>query len=63
MKKKDATPRPRFPQPREEFAGDLTPGIWPGPITRAHPGRFAPDKDRPAPEPEIDDTGIWTPEG
>lgn len=60
MKKKTPESKPRFPQPREEFAGELTPGIWPGPMTRAHPGRFAhPKRESRAQE---EDTGIWTPE-
>ena len=33
MKRKKPEPKPRFPRVREEFAGELTPGIWPGPIT------------------------------
>ena len=62
MKKKTTPPRPRFPKEREEFAGELTPGVWPGPITRAHPGRFAhPEEERQPPERQ-EDTGIWTPE-
>lgn len=60
MKKKTPESKPRFPRAREEFAGELTPGIWPGPMTRAHQGRFAhPKKER---GPEEEDTGIWTPE-
>lgn len=59
MKKKTPETKPRFPQPREEFAGELTPGIWPGPMTRAHPGRFVHPKRELNPE---EDTGIWTPE-
>ena len=60
MKKKTPEPKPRFPRVREEFAGELTPGIWPGPITRSHGGRFAAGKQKR--QPEVEDTGIWTPE-
>ena len=51
-------------QVREEFAGVLTPQIWPGPVTRAHPGRFAPRERRKADDiPGTDDNGIWTRDG
>ena len=40
-RKKRREARPEFPASREEFAGELTPLIRPGPVTRAHPGRFA----------------------
>lgn len=60
MKRKKPEPKPRFPRVREEFAGELTPGIWPGPITGAHSGRFAGAGKKQ--EPEVEDTGIWTPE-
>ena len=63
MKKKPDAQPPRFPQEREEFAGELTPGLYPGPITRAHPGRFRyQDAAKNAPQPRPDDPGIWTPE-
>lgn len=58
MKKKPAAPLPKFPLEREEFAGELTPGLYPGPITRAHPGRFRRDDAVSAAERiPIDDPG------
>ena len=65
MKRKNRVEeRPKFPGRREEFAGELTPQIWPGPVTRAHPGRFAPRERRKADViPGTDDNGIWTRDG
>ena len=63
-RKKRVEERPKFPSRREEFAGELTPQIWPGPITRAHPGRFASREARKTDDvPGNDDNGVWTRDG
>ena len=64
-RRKSSAAKPQFPKPREEFAGELTPQIWPGPVTRAHPGRFAPAKRARQAEnaPASEDNGIWTRDG
>lgn len=63
-RKKRREARPEFPASREEFAGELTPLIRPGPVTRAHPGRFASRETRKADDiPGTDDNGIWTRDG
>lgn len=63
-RKKRVEERPKFPGRREEFAGELTPQIWPGPVTRAHPGRFASREARKADDVlGNDDNGVWTRDG
>lgn len=39
MAKKPKTPKPSFPKPREEFAGELAPG----PVSQNHNDRFFKD--------------------
>lgn len=56
MPKKPKTPKPSFPKPREEFAGELMPGFYPGPITQGHGDRFYKDASK-VPEPSVEDSG------
>lgn len=56
MSKKTKAPKPSFPKPREEFAGELMPGFYPGPITQGHGDRFFKDASK-APEAPAEDTG------
>ena len=62
-RRKSSAAKPQFPKPREEFAGELTPQIWPGPVTRAHPGRFAPAPQQQTEQTPAEDNGIWTRDG
>lgn len=56
MSKKSKPPRPSFPKPRAEFAGELMPGFYPGPITQGHGDRFFKDASK-APEVPAEDSG------
>lgn len=56
MAKKPKTPKTGFIKQREEFAGEIVPGFYPGPITQAHGDRFYKDVSR-QPPPPAEDTG------